>query len=126
MRRLRVPTACRGGRATVAGLARRAARAAGDGVDVAGVIEMPHWVWLVAAISWMRLFALSAMYRLPDESATTADGVFKSASEAWPLSPVVPAVPVPARVVMFPAVSDANGLALPATSRSLSLVASAT
>ena len=79
----------------VAGLARGAPRAAGDGVDVAWGHRDAPLGGLVAAISWIRLFALSAMYRLPEESATTADGVFKSASEAWPLSPVVPAVPVP-------------------------------
>ena len=48
---------------------------------------------------------LSAMKTLPDGSTATPKGLFKRAPVAGPKSPLKPAVPVPAIVVMMPLVA---------------------
>src|SRR5579871_6429065 len=48
--------------------------------------------------------AASAMYRLPAASTAVPEGPFISAAVAEPPSPVYPAVPLPAYVVMVPGV----------------------
>src|SRR5271156_2422607 len=50
----------------------------------------------------MRLLVRSAMYRSPAESIAIPLGPFNCALEAGPLSPLKPAVPFPATVVITP------------------------
>jgi hypothetical protein len=47
-----------------------------------------------------RLFSLSAMYTLSDESTATPKGKFNPADLAWPPSPLNSLLPVPATVVI--------------------------
>ena len=49
----------------------------------------------------IRLLLKSAMYILPEESKQTPLGPYNSAKVAKPLSPLKPAVPLPATVVIM-------------------------
>src|SRR5580658_2127342 len=71
-------------------------------------IDLPHWVSAVAAISWIRLLPVSAMYRSPvwlPAPRWMLVGWFSSAEVATPPSPLVPQLPVvPAMVYSSSAV----------------------
>ena len=44
----------------------------------------------------------SAMYIVPSGATATSEGALRAAAVAWPPSPLKPAAPVPATVVMLP------------------------
>jgi len=69
-------------------------------------VPFPATVMMIPlAILRMRLLLASAMYRLPMESKAIPSGKFNWAKLAGPLSPLKPAVPVPATVVITPLVT---------------------
>src|ERR1022692_801141 len=53
------------------------------------VMVIPNWVWLYAAISWIRLFHASAMYTSPAESNASPSGLNRPALIAGPPFPAV-------------------------------------
>src|ERR1700733_1845231 len=68
---------------------------------------VPANVVIIPAVSTFRtrLFNQSVIYKFPYWSGTTSVGLYNCAAVAGPLSPLKPYVPLPATVVMIPAVS---------------------
>ena len=83
------------------------AAVAGPPSPVVPSVPLPARVVMMPSGATLRTtkFPLSAMSRLPEASTYRPVGSLSSAWEAGPLSPVYPAVPVPATVVMMPLVS---------------------
>ena len=69
-------------------------------------VPVPATVEMMPAGVTLRILLLpeSAMNRFPAASNASRTGAFSRAEVAWPPSPVLPEVPVPAMVVMVPSV----------------------
>src|SRR6266705_3023330 len=80
-------------------------------------LSLPAIVLMIPAVSTLRirLFPRSEMYTLPAASTATPLGSFNDAEVAGPPSPLNPSLPLPAIVVIVPAVSTLRIRRFPAS-----------